>query len=94
MPNPSDESFAEVAARIASQPAHVEVKVRKLQLDLSLKGILGRVQALAEQAHQRGELGRQESQNIQAAAEGLRSALDRIDETTLTRGSRVKKPRE
>jgi hypothetical protein len=63
------------------------------RFSLSLKGILDRVQALAEQAHQRGELGLKENQDIQAAAEGLKSALTRVDEKALMRGSRMGGPK-
>ena len=75
----TNETFAEAAARIAKEPAEVTVPVKKIELDLSLPGILARVQFLAEQAHQNGSLVEDKFKEIVGAVDKLKSAVVHLD---------------
>jgi hypothetical protein len=86
MPTPSNETFAEAMARIAREPAHVDIPVRKIELDLSLPGILARVQFLANEAHKKGDIVSEHLQEITAAADQLKAAVAKLDPKLLFAG--------
>jgi hypothetical protein len=75
----TNETFAEASARIALEPVEVSVPVKKIELDLSLPGILARVQFLAEQAHSSGNLVEDKFKEIVNAVDNLKSAVVHLD---------------
>ena len=75
----TNETFAEASARIALEPVEVSVPVKKIELDLSLPGILARVQFLAEQAHSSGNLVEDKFKEIANAVDNLKSAVVHLD---------------
>jgi hypothetical protein len=79
MPTPSKETFAESMARIAREPAHIDIPVKKIELDLSLGGILARVQFLANEAHKKGNIVAEHLQEITDAADKLKAAVAKLD---------------
>jgi len=82
----TNETFAEAAARIAREPAEVTVPVKKIELDLSLPGILARVQFLAEQAHKSGSLVDDHLKDIVGAVDKLKSAVVHLDPRQILSG--------
>ncbi|HEX3475495.1 MAG TPA: hypothetical protein VHT91_10765 [Kofleriaceae bacterium] len=79
-----------MTARIAQEPTHREVKVAIKPIDLSIKGILDRVQSLAADAHQRGDITPADLDEIKTSAAKLRAVFTRVDESHLIR--RVPRP--
>jgi hypothetical protein len=86
MATQTKESFAEAVARIAAEPADVEVPVKKIELDLSLPGILARVQFLAGEAHKKGDLVEEHFKEIMTGADRLKNAVSRLDPRQLLKG--------
>lgn len=83
-------TFDEMTARIAHEPTHREVKVAIKPIDLSIKGLLDRIQTLAADAHQRGDIAAPDFEEIKASAAKLRGVFTRVDEAHLIR--RVPRP--
>jgi hypothetical protein len=79
MANTTNESFQQAVERISKEPSHVEVPVKKIELDLSLPGILARVQFLAGEAHKKGNLVEDKFKEIMAAADRLKDAVSHLD---------------
>jgi hypothetical protein len=75
---PQKETFVEAAARIANQPAVVIVPVKKIEIDLSLPGILSRLKFLAEEAHKTGDLVEDHLKEIVGAADKMKSAVSQL----------------
>lgn len=73
------ETFAQVTVRISKEPAVVKVPVKKIELDLSLPGILARVKFLAEEAHKKGNIVDDSLKEIVGAADKLKSAAANLD---------------
>jgi hypothetical protein len=82
----TNETFAEASARIAQEPVEVSVPVKKIELDLSLPGILARVQFLAEQAHSSGNLVEDKFKEIVSAVDKLKSAVVHLDPRQILKG--------
>ena len=82
----TNETFAEASARIALEPVEVSVPVKKIELDLSLPGILARVQFLAEQAHSSGNLVEDKFKEIVSAVDKLKSAVVHLDPRQILKG--------
>lgn len=83
-------AFDEMTARIASEPTHREVKVAIRGVDLSLKGILDRIQTLAQEAQQRGDITAADLDEIKTSTVKLRAVFTRVDESHIIR--RVPRP--
>ena len=82
-PPPSSEDFEQTIRGFAAQPTHVQVETRKIQLDLSLTGIIHRVQQIIDQGHAHGAIPAPEHAEMASALEKFRSALSRVDEAEL-----------
>jgi hypothetical protein len=78
-------TFDEMTARIAAEPTHREVKIPLKPIDLSIKGVLDRIQTLAADAHQRGDIAAADFEEIKTAAAKLRGVFTRVDESHLIR---------
>jgi hypothetical protein len=76
---PHKETFAEAAARIANEPVVVTIPVKKIEIDLSLPGILSRVKFLAEEAHKTGNLVDDRFNEIVGAADKLKNAVSQFN---------------
>ena len=80
------ETFDESFARIAAEPPDIEVSVKKIDIDLTLPGILARVKLLADEAHQQGELGDEHWRDIVDTSEKLTGAGTRLYPRRLLKG--------
>lgn len=78
-------TFDEMTARFAAEPTHRQVKLAVKPVDLSIKGLLDRIQTLAAAAQQRGDITAADFDEIKAAAAKLRSVFTRVDESHLIR---------
>jgi hypothetical protein len=83
-------TFDELTARIANEPAHREINVPLRVGDFSIKGMLDRIQSLATEAHQRGDIQAADLDEIKLSAVKLRAVFTRIDEAHVIR--RVERP--
>lgn len=73
------ETFDDEFKQIAAQPADIEVRVKKIEIDLTLPGILSRVKLLADEAHKRGDLVDEHWKEILDTADKLKGAVTRLD---------------
>jgi hypothetical protein len=83
-------AFDEMTARIAVEPTHREVKLAVKPVDLSIKGLMDRIQMLATEAQQRGDITAADLDEIKIATVKLRAVFTRVDESHLIR--RVQRP--
>jgi hypothetical protein len=79
MATQSKAAFAATVARIQSEPADIQVPVKKIELDLSLPGILARVQVLASEAHKKGDIVEERFKEIVATVDKLKDAVAELD---------------
>jgi hypothetical protein len=80
------EVFDDSVARIKAEPADITVKVKQIELDLTLPGILARVQFLANEAHQKGDLLEAHFKEIIDSADKPKNAVSRLDPRQLLKG--------
>jgi hypothetical protein len=79
------EMFDEQVTRIQAEPVEIDAPVKKIQIDLSLQGILARVQFLAGEAHKKGDLLEDQFKEIMSTADKLKNAVSRFDPKQLLR---------
>lgn len=79
MATQSKADFAATVARIQAEPADIDVPVKKIELDLSLPGILARVQFLANEAHKKGDIVEERFKEIVATVDKLKGAVSELD---------------